>query len=388
LAPADLSFQNRIEYPAFSEKVLEMSPLAGICLSSLGLIFIVVLFAFLRGSGGLRSYIVTRLLLTIPMVLILVSVIFFVMRIIPGDPVTSQLGPRGGEEARARMTEQLGLDKPILVQYGIFLGNIIRLDLGESLVFGNRPIVDELSERFPATLELVAPAMIFATVVGVFGGAYAAQHRKESVDYGLRFFSIALYSIPVFWLGLILQVIFALQFDILPVAGRIDAIVGIGLERNTNLLLVDSLMSSNLDAFWSAVKHLILPALSLGLVLTGVFLRLSRINVIEAIVEDYITAGRARGIRERILVFKHALSNAMIPIVTLIGLQVSVLLAGAVLTETTFSWPGMGLYLVERIGQRDYTAVQGVIIVFALSVAIISLVTDIIYAYLDPRVRY
>jgi peptide/nickel transport system permease protein len=365
-----------------------MSPLAGICLSTLGLVAFVVVMAFLRGSSGLRSYILTRVLLTLPMVFILVSVIFFVMRVIPGDPVTSQLGPRGGEVARQRMTEQLGLDQPLIVQYGRYLNDILHLDLGESLVFGNRPIVDELSERFPATLELVAPAMLFATVFGVLGGAYAGQHRKEGVDYGLRLFSIAAYSIPVFWLGLILQVVFALRFDLLPVAGRIDAVVSVGTTRITNLLLVDTVLNGNWPAFQSALRHLALPALSLGLILTGVFLRLSRINVIEALVEDYITAGRARGIRERVLVFRHALSNAMIPIVTLVGLQVSVLLAGAVLTETTFSWPGMGLYLVERIGQRDYTAVQGVIIVFALSVAVISLLTDIIYAYLDPRVRY
>ena len=367
---------------------MQISPLAGICLSSIFLIFIVIAFAFIRGSTGLRSYILTRVALTIPMVFVLVTVIFFVMRVIPGDPVTSQLGPRGGEEARQRMTEQLGLDQPILVQYGSYLGKILRLDLGESLVFGNRPIIDELSERFPATVELVAPAMIFATTFGVLGGAYAAKRRKEPVDYGLRLFSIVAYSIPVFWLGLIFQVVFALRFDILPVAGRIDAIVNVGITRYTNLLLIDTLLNGNLRAFGSALQHLILPALSLGLILTGVFLRLSRINVIEALVEDYITAGRARGIRENILVFKHALSNAMIPIVTLIGLQVSVLIAGAVLTETTFSWPGMGLYLVERIGQRDYTAVQGVIIIFALSVSLISLVTDIIYAFLDPRVRY
>lgn len=365
-----------------------MSPLAGICLSSLGLVIIVFLFAFLRGSSGLRSYILTRVALTLPMVLILVSVIFFVMRVIPGDPVTSQLGPRGGQAARDRMTEQLGLDKPIGVQYINYLGSVLRLDLGDSLVFGNRPILDELGERLPATLELVVPAMLFAVGFGVLGGAYAARHRKKAADYGLRLFSITAYSIPVFWLGLMLQVVFALQFDVFPVAGRIDPVVNIGMQRYTNLLLIDTLLNGNIAAFGSTVSHLVLPSLSLGLILTGVFLRLSRINVIESLVEDYITAGRARGIKERILVFRHALSNAMIPIITLIGLQVSVLLAGAVLTETTFSWPGMGLYLVERIGQRDYTAVQGVIVVFALSVAIISLLTDILYAYMDPRVRY
>lgn len=367
---------------------MDISPLAGICVGSLGLAFLFILYAFFRGSAGLRSYILTRVALTLPMVFILVTIIFFVMRVVPGDPVTSQLGPRGGAEARERMTRQLGLDQPIGVQYVRYLGDILRLDLGESLVFGNRPIINELSERLPATLELVIPAMLWAVGFGVLAGAYAAQHRKQAVDYGLRLFSITAYSIPVFWLGLILQVTVALRLGLAPVAGRIGPIVNIGLDRRTNLLLVDSLIAGNLEAFGSALHHMLLPVITLGLILAGVFLRLSRINVIEALVEDYITAGRARGIREAILVYRHAMGNALIPIVTLIGLQVSVLLAGAVLTETTFSWPGMGLYLVDRIGQRDYTAVQGVIVVFALSVAIISLLTDILYAFLDPRVRF
>lgn len=367
---------------------MEISPLVGICGSSLLFVLIFVLYAFFRGSAGLRAYIVTRLALTLPMVFILVTLIFFVMRVIPGDPVTSQLGPRGGEEARERMRQQLGLNEPLPVQYVTYLVNVVTLDLGDSLVFGNRPVVDELSERLPATLELVVPSLLFSAGLGVLGGAFAAQRRKQVTDYGLRLFSITAYSIPVFWLGLMLQVLFALRLDLLPVAGRIDAMAAVGLERRTNLLILDAIMSGNWEALRSAVLHLILPVLSLTLILTGVFLRLARINVIEALVEDYIAAGRARGIKETVLVFKHALGNAMIPIVTLIGLQVSVLLAGAVLTETTFSWPGMGLYLVDRIAQRDYTAVQGVIILFALSVAIISLITDVIYAFLDPRVRY
>jgi len=365
-----------------------MSPLSGICLGSLGLALVFILFAFLRGSAGLRSYIFTRVMLTLPMAVILVTVIFFVMRVIPGDPVRSQLGPRGTPEAVERMREQLGLNDPLIVQYVNYLGKIVRLDLGEALVFGHRPIVDELSERLPATVELTIPAMTFAVGFGILSGAYAARHRKEGVDYGLRLFSIVAYSIPVFWLGLIFQVIFGVLLNVLPIAGRIDPILNIGLDRVTNLLIVDTILAQDWEALRSALRYLILPSMTLGIVLTGVFVRLSRINVIEALVEDYITAGRARGIKERILVYKHALSNAMIPIVTLIGLQFSVLIAGAVLTETTFSWPGMGQYLVERIGQRDYTAVQGVILVFALSVSVISLLTDIVYAFIDPRVRY
>jgi peptide/nickel transport system permease protein len=265
---------------------------------------------------------------------------------------------------------------------------VVQLDLGNSLIFGNRPVADELGERLPATLELIMPAMLFAIGFGVLSGTFAAKNRKSPTDYGLRLFGITVYSIPVFWLGLMFQIIFSLRLGITPVAGRMNSEIRTTLDPITNLYLIDSLLTGNFPAFFSALHHLVLPALSLGLILSGVFMRLSRINVIEALTEDYITAGRARGIRERVLTFKHALGNAFIPIIALIGLQFSVLLAGAVLTETTFSWPGMGLYLIERIGQRDYTAVQGVIVVFALSVTIISLLTDIVYAYLDPRVQY
>ena len=368
--------------------MMNVSPLAGICLSALGVVILFILYAMIRGSKGLRAYIIARVLLTIPMVFVLVSLIFFVMRVIPGDPVLSELGPRGGEEARERLRHQLGLDQPMVVQYVRYLSGVVRLDFGESMVFGNRPVIDELSERLPATLELVVPAMLFAVAVGVLTGTFAAHHRKEASDYGLRLFSIAAYSIPVFWLGLLLQVTFGIMLGLAPIAGRINAVVNTTLQRRTNLLIVDSILTGNWPALWSALHHLILPALTLGLILFGVFLRLSRINVIETLVQDYILAARARGIHERVVVYRHALSNALIPIVTLIGLQFSVLLAGAVLTETTFGWPGMGLYLVERIGQRDYTAVQGAITVFALSVAVVSLLTDIIYAFLDPRVRY
>lgn len=367
---------------------MNVSPLVTICASALGVVFLVMIFAFIRGSRGLRAYIVTRVLLTIPMVFILVTVVFFVMRVIPGDPVSSQLGPRGGEIARELMTRQLGLDQPIMVQYVRYLSTVARLDLGTSLVFGNRPIVQELGERLPATLELVVPSMIVAVLFGVFAGTFAADKRKKGVDYGLRLFSIAAYSVPVFWLGLMLQVVFSLWLKVTPVAGRIDAVISTTLERHTNILILDAILQGNWPAALSTLHHMVLPVLALSAVLMGVFLRLSRINVIESLVEDYILAARARGIRERVVVYHHALFNALIPIVTLIGLQFSVLIAGAVLTETTFSWPGMGSYLVERIGQRDYTAVQGVITVFALSVAVVSLITDVIYAFLDPRVRY
>jgi peptide/nickel transport system permease protein len=245
-----------------------------------------------------------------------------------------------------------------------------------------------MSERFPATLELVLPASVFALAMGILGGAWAASRRKRATDYSWRIYSVVIYSLPTFWLGLMLQLLFGVRLNWLPISGRIDPVIGTTLEHITNIYTIDSLITTNWLALGSSLAHLILPTLTLGLILSGVFVRLTRINVIETLHADYITAARARGIREHVLIYGHALKNAMIPIITLIGLQVAILLAGAVLTETVFSWPGMGRYLVERISARDYTAVQGAIVIFALLVAAISLAVDIVYSLVDPRVRY
>jgi len=322
------------------------------------------------------------------MVIILASLVFFVMRILPGDPVRSALGPKGSPETVARLNAQLGLDDPLLVQYGRFLGSMVTFDFGNALTGGRRPIIDEMSERFPATLELVIPASALALSLGIAAGTYAASRRKKPPDYSLRLFSVLIYSIPIFWLGLMLQLMFAVRLGWFPVAGRIDAVVATGLDRTTNLLMVDALISGNWASLRSAAHHLVLPVATLGLILSGVFIRLTRINVIETLQMDYVSAARARGILERVVTYRHALKNAIIPVITLIGLQVAILLAGAVLTETVFSWPGMGQYLVQRISARDYTAVQSVITVFALFVALISLAVDILYSLVDPRVRY
>ncbi len=347
-----------------------------------------LLYVFVRGSSGLRRYVITRITLTIPMIFILASLVFLVLRIIPGDPVTSSLGPKGSPELKARLREELGLEDPLIVQYGRFLGDVVTLDFGTSLVGGQRRIVDEMGERFPATLELVVPGTLLALAIGLFFGTYAASHRRRAPDYALRMYSVVIYSMPIFWLGLLFQLVFAVKLGWFPVAGRIDAVIGTTVQRTTNMLLVDTLIHGNWAAFRSVVHHLVLPAITLGAILSGVFLRLTRINVIETLQQDYVTAARARGIRERVVVYRHALKNAMIPVITLIGLQVAILLAGAVLTETVFAWPGMGRYLVERISVRDYTAVQSVITMFALFVALISLFVDIMYSLLDPRVRY
>jgi peptide/nickel transport system permease protein len=365
-----------------------VSPLALIALiigipALIGLIYI-----FLTGSVGLRRFILSRIALTLPMVFILGTLVFFIMRVLPGDPVSSALGPKGTPEMVQRIREQLGLNDPIPVQYGNFLKDMITFDFGNSLTGGHRPIIDEMSERFPATLELVIPASILALIVGIYGGAFAASRRKTAMDYGWRIYSVVIYSLPIFWLGLMLQLLFGVRLEWMPISGRIEPVLGTTLEHATNIYTIDALISGNWAALGSVLTHLVLPTVTLGLILSGVFVRLTRINVIETLQADYIYAARARGIIERVLVYGHALKNAMIPVITLIGLQVAILLAGAVLTETVFSWPGMGRYLVERISMRDYNAVQSVITVFALLVAIISLAVDIIYSLVDPRVRY
>ena len=265
---------------------------------------------------------------------------------------------------------------------------MIRLDFGNALTQGERPIRDELGERLPATIELTVPAMAFTSFFGIYAGAFAAKNRKKPVDYGIRMFSIIVYAIPVFFMGLMAQILFAVRMPIFPLAGRMDALLLRDFTSITNFYILDALIQGNWPALKSLLSHLVLPSLTLGLILTGPFVRLTRVNMIETLQTDFITAGRARGIPERRLVYKHTMRNTFIPILTLIGLQFALLLAGAVLTETTFSWPGMGRYLVKRIELRDYNAVQSVIAVFALFVGAISVLTDILYAFVDPRIRY
>ncbi|GMQ77677.1 MAG: ABC transporter permease [Anaerolineae bacterium] len=337
-------------------------------------------------SSGLRRYIIVRILMTIPMLLILVSLVFFILRVMPGDPALAILREGASEEQLQSFRVATGLDQPLHIQYLQFVGGVIRLDFGESLTRGI-PVIDEIATFFPATVELALAAMLVTTTVGIFFGVYAAQHRKKASDYGIRVASIILYAIPIFWLGLMLQMVFGAQLGWLPVAGRLSA-GNTPTDNITGLYTIDAILTGDWKLFKDAVRHLILPAITLGLVLAGIFIRLTRANMLDVLEQDYITAGRARGLKERILVYKHGLRNAFIPIVTLLGLQVALLLAGAILTETTFSWPGLGRLVVDRIYDRDFTTLQGSILFFALIVASVSLIVDVLYGFLDPRIRY
>jgi peptide/nickel transport system permease protein len=337
-------------------------------------------------SAGLRRYIIVRVALTIPMVLILVSLVFLVLRVMPGDPALAIMREGASEEQLAAFRAALGIDRPLHVQYFEFIGGVLRFDFGDSMK-RSIPVTQEIATFFPATIELAMFSMFVTASVGILSGAYAAQNRKKTSDYVIRVLSIILYSIPIFWLGLMLQMTVGAGLGWLPVSGRLSP--GMTPDKViTGLYTIDAILTQNWALLGDALKHLVLPSITLGLVLAGVFTRLTRANMLDVLEQDFITAGRARGLRERVLVYKHGLRNAFIPIVTLLGMQFSLLLAGAILTETTFSWPGLGRLVVDRIYDRDFSTVQGSILFFALLVAGASLFVDILYGFLDPRIRY
>jgi len=336
---------------------------------------------------NLARYIITRLLLTIPMVFILLSIVFVVLRVMPGDPVSSMLGGHAPERVIEQKKEELGLNRPLPIQYLDYLWQVCRLDLGDSMVFKQR-VTKAIAEKLPATIELTIFGILITLFLGVFLGAYAADRRRMVQDYVIRLYGIVVYCIPVYWMGLMLQLIFGIWLDILPIAGRTGPRVFASTFEKTGLYIIDTILVRDFSALGDVLIHLVLPAFTLGLVLSGIFVRLTRANMLDVLRADYIIAAEARGIRHKKIVYKHALKNALIPILTMMGLQIALLMAGAVLTETTFSWPGMGRLLLERIYLRDYPTIQGVIIMIALIVAMASLVVDIIYAIVDPRVRY
>ncbi len=334
---------------------------------------------------SLARYVAVRLLLVVPTVLILYTIVFIVMRVLPGDPVQAALGvhyvpPEELEELRAK----LGLDKPLYVQYFEYLAGLLRGDLGESMVFQGRSVWEDIKDKFPATLELTLAAFTVSVIIGFVTGSIAAV-KGGLVDRAMRVYGIIAYTMFIPWLGLMLIYIFSVELKLLPSGGRIDPRF---IPRDvTGLYIVDSIITGDLRALASALEHLVLPALTLGIVLSGAYTRIVRVHLAEALRSEYSIAYRARGLRES-KVLAHALRNSMVPVVTLMGLQLALLLGGAVLTETTFSWPGLGSFLVERVMYRDYTAVQGAVVVFAVIVSLTSIIVDVVYALIDPRIRY
>ena len=340
----------------------------------------------------LRTYVISRIVLTIPMIFILLTTVFLVMRVLPGDPVQMHFDKMATPEALNAMRIQLGLNKPLWAQYVDYIVGLFRGDLGKSMQ-DYSPVGQQIFSAFPATLELAISATLIAVLVGIFLGVESAKSYNKPKDHIIRIFSIVTYAIPVFFLGMIFQMVFGVWLHWLPTGGRMipgEVPTGLtigSLHIQTGLYTIDSLLGGNLAEFFESIRYLFLPALTLGLVLCGIFIRLTRTNMFETLRLDFVTAAKARGLKDTTVTYRYALRNAFLPVLTMMGLQFALLLGGAVLTETTFSWPGLGRYLVDRISFRDYTAIQGAVVVFGLFVAIVSLVVDLLYAYLDPRIR-
>jgi peptide/nickel transport system permease protein len=337
----------------------------------------------------LRTYLVTRLLLVIPMVWILVTVVFFVMRVV-GDPITSHLSGHVPESVIKAALHKAGYDKPLLTQYWEYISGIAHFDFGKA-VTDNQPITHLLVTRGAATLELTIYALIVAFTVGVPLGRVAARYRDRLPDVILRVFAVLGYAMPVFFVGLLLQLLFAIKLGWLPPSGRASVDVEAAIQNvapNTHIYLINAILYGDTSYIWDVLKHAILPAITLGLLTGGIFLRLVRVNMLQTMRSDYVEAARARGVPERKVMRKHAFKNALIPVVTVMGLQIATLLGGAVLTEDTFEWQGIGYTLTRYIESSDYVAVQGIVAALAVIVALVSFVIDVIVAVIDPRVRY
>lgn len=340
-------------------------------------------------GGGFGRYIVVRALLIIPTIFILVSMVFFLMRL-TGDPITASLGGRLSAAQLQERIHEAGYDRPIFVQYVEYLGNLLRGDFGTT-ISDKRPVTEVLLTYGAATLELAFYALIVAFIVGIPLGMLAAYCRDRWPDALLRVAAILFYATPVFFAGLLLKLIFSVQLGWLPVAGRAgtDSEIEMGfLDNPSGIYLIDAFRTGNPDVIGDVLIHAILPALALGLLTAGVFLRLVRTNMIGTLGTDFVDAARSRGVSEFRLVRKHAYRPALIPIITVIGMQIAMLLGGAVLTETTFEWKGLGFQLSQYLQARDFVAVQGIVAVLAVIVALTNFIVDIISALIDPRVRY
>jgi peptide/nickel transport system permease protein len=331
------------------------------------------------------KYIVRRLLGTIPVLIGLSIVLFAFIHLLPGDPATAILGQHATPERVAAMRQYLGLDLPLWQQYLRYISGLLQGDFGSSII-NNQPLLTELLKRFPATIELTVGAMIYAAGVGIPLGRFAARHAQEWSDGAVTVVSLLGISIPVFVLGLTLQYIFAVQLGLLPAGGRIDPRANLVIQ--TNFVLIDSLLMGRPALFWDGIQHLILPAIALGSIPLAIITRITRASVLDVTNEDYVRTARAKGLTERRVDGRHIMRNAWLPVVTVIGLQVGGLLAGAVITETVFAWGGVGRFVVEAINNRDYLVVQNTILIFALIFLVVNLVVDVGYAFLNPRIRY
>ena len=329
-------------------------------------------------------FIVRRLILLLPILLGLSLLVFLWIRALPAGPAQSLLGERATPETIRQIEEQYGLNEPIHIQYWSYLKTVGTGDLGTT-IRTRRPVTDELKERFPATIELTLAALLFATLLGVPLGFIAAKRYGTWVDHSSLVISLIGISIPIFFLAILLKYVFAVKLGLLPTVGRISVLID--LEHPTNFYLIDALIAGDPEAFWDVSKHLILPAIALGSIPLAITARITRAAVLDVQNEDYIRTARAKGLPPRTVDIRHIFRNAMLPIVTIIGLQMGLLLSGAVLTETVFAFPGMGTWLVEAIRQRDYAILQGGILFVSFVFVIVNLLVDISYALINPRIR-
>jgi peptide/nickel transport system permease protein len=361
-------------------------------------------------EDDVKRYIAQRLLLLVPVLLVISVITFSMLRLIPGDPARVMLGEHATDEQIQQFRERMGLNDPIHIQYLRYLQSIMRGDLGRAILT-NEWVAVELAQRLPATIELSLGAMFVACIVGLSAGVFAAYYHNSFFDLSTMVGALIGISMPIFWLGLILMYIFGFKLKWLPPSARLT--VGIDLQTLneayhldqvftgqggakiltfTNFLsefyVLASILTGNWKALLDVLKHLILPSIALGTIPMAIIARMTRSSLLEVLGQDYIRTARAKGLRERVVLFTHAMKNAFLPIITIIGLQAGLLLAGAILTETIFSWPGMGRLVVNRILARDYPSVQGSVLVIALVFVFVNLIVDISYAYLDPRIRY
>jgi peptide/nickel transport system permease protein len=339
------------------------------------------------GSGSLGRYILIRVLLVIPMMLVLLTVVFLLLRVAPGDPVSAAVGGKLDPAVLAQKKAALGLDRPMYVQYLEYLGQVVRFNFGTT-ISDNQPVVDVIRDKGGATLTLTLGAFLVALLLGLPLGRLAGRYRDTALDAVIRLFGIVSYAAPIFWVGVMLIAFVAIHGSGWPTFGIASSQVIFEVPTHTHILLVDAIWAWDWPGVFDILQHHVLPCITLGLLLTGVIVRLVRVNVIQALKGDYVEAARARGIPEGRVVRKHAFRNALVPVITVIGLQVALTLSGAVLTETTFNWPGLGTALITYLNARDYTAVQGLVTFFAVVVVIVSLLVDILNALVDPRVRY
>ncbi len=334
------------------------------------------------------KFIFNRVLLLIPTLLGVVTLVFFMIALSPGDPARVMLGERASAEQLEKLRMELGLDQPLGRQYLIYMGRVLRGDLGKSILTQQK-ITEELRQRLPATIELAVSATLFASIVGIILGVAAACKRNTWVDYSTMTGALVGVSMPVFWLALVLIMIFSVSLDWLPTGGRID--VRIYFRPITNFFLIDGvvllLRGEGAEVFVNSVKHLLLPTVALGTIPLAIIARTTRSSMLEVLKQDYIKTARAAGVAEFNVIYRYALKNALLPVITVIGIQFGALLSGAILTETIFAWPGIGKWIYHSISARDFPAVQGGILFVSFFFVAINLIVDLLYSVINPRIR-